>query len=84
MLLGKIADAEESDQGADCARLAAGAETVDRTDSWNHEAHRLEENLGGSAVELTTQDLKAIHDAVSAIDVQGDRYPASFQSLVNR
>ncbi len=46
--------------------------------------HRLEENLGGSAVELTTQDLKAIHDAVSAIDVQGDRYPASFQSLVNR
>jgi aryl-alcohol dehydrogenase-like predicted oxidoreductase len=46
--------------------------------------HRLEENLGGSAVELTTHDLKAIHDAVSAIDVQGDRYPASFKSLVNR
>ncbi len=46
--------------------------------------HRLEENLGGADVELTTDDLKAIHDAVSAIDVQGDRYPAHFQSLVNR
>ena len=41
-------------------------------------------NLGGADVELTTDDLKAIHDAISAIDVQGDRYPAHFQSLVNR
>ena len=46
--------------------------------------HRLEENLGGAAVELAADDLKAIHDAVSAIAVQGDRYPAHFQSLVNR
>ena len=46
--------------------------------------HRLEENLGGASVELTTDDLTAIHDAISAIDVQGDRYPAQFQSLLNR
>lgn len=46
--------------------------------------HRLEENLGGAAVELTADDLKAIHDAISAIDVQGDRYPANVQALVNR
>ncbi len=46
--------------------------------------HRLEENLGGANIELTMDDLKAIHDAISAIDVQGDRYPASFQNLVNR
>ena len=46
--------------------------------------HRLEENLGGTKVELTTDDLKAIHDAVSVIAVQGERYPAHFQSLVNR
>jgi aryl-alcohol dehydrogenase-like predicted oxidoreductase len=45
---------------------------------------RLAENLGGASVELTADDLKAIHDAVSAIDVQGDRYPAQMQSLVNR
>ena len=46
--------------------------------------HRLEENLGGADVELTADDLKAVRDAISAIDVQGDRYPASFQNLINR
>ena len=46
--------------------------------------HRLEENLGGASVELTAVDLKAIHNAIAAIDVQGDRYPAQLQSLVNR
>lgn len=46
--------------------------------------HRLEENLGAANVTLSAEDLKQIHDAVSAIDVQGDRYPAHLQSLVNR
>ncbi len=46
--------------------------------------HRLEENLGGASVVLSVEDLNAIHDAISAIDVQGDRYPAHLQSLVNR
>jgi aryl-alcohol dehydrogenase-like predicted oxidoreductase len=46
--------------------------------------HRLEENLGAVKVVLTADDLKEIRDAVSAIDVQGDRYPAHLQSLVNR
>ncbi len=46
--------------------------------------HRLEENLGGADLELSSDDLNAIHDAISAIDVQGDRYPAQMQSLVNR
>jgi aryl-alcohol dehydrogenase-like predicted oxidoreductase len=45
---------------------------------------RLEENHGAADVVLTADDLKEIHDAVSAIDVQGDRYPAHLQSLVNR
>jgi aryl-alcohol dehydrogenase-like predicted oxidoreductase len=46
--------------------------------------HRLEENLGAANIVLTSDDLKEIHDAVSAIDVRGDRYPAQLQSLVNR
>jgi hypothetical protein len=46
--------------------------------------HRLEENLDAANVSLTTGDLKEIHDAISAIDVQGDRYPTHLQSLVNR
>lgn len=45
---------------------------------------RLEENLGGADVELTTDDLKAIRDTVSVIVVQGDRYPAQLQSLASR
>ena len=46
--------------------------------------HRLEENLAAANVMLTTGDLKEINDAISAIDVQGDRYPSHLQSLVNR
>ena len=46
--------------------------------------HRLEENLGAASVELTTDELKVIDVAVSSIDVQGERYPAKLQGLVNR
>jgi aryl-alcohol dehydrogenase-like predicted oxidoreductase len=46
--------------------------------------HRLTENLGGARVELTPVELSAIRAAISAIDVQGERYPAQMQSLVNR
>ena len=44
--------------------------------------HRLKDNLGGASLELTADDLKAIQDAISAIDVQGDRYPTQLQNLV--
>jgi len=46
--------------------------------------HRLEENLGAADLSLTESDLKEIHQAISAIDVQGDRYPAHLQRMVNR
>jgi aryl-alcohol dehydrogenase-like predicted oxidoreductase len=46
--------------------------------------HRLQENLDAANVSLTTGDLKEIHHAISAIYVQGDRYPAHLQNLVNR
>ena len=46
--------------------------------------HRLEENLGGAAVELHTEDLRAISEALNGITVQGNRYPASMQSRINR
>ena len=46
--------------------------------------HRLEENLGGAAVELTAENLDAIQDVLSKIEVQGARYSAQMQSLVNR
>jgi aryl-alcohol dehydrogenase-like predicted oxidoreductase len=46
--------------------------------------HRLEENIGAVAVELTPDDLREIDDAGSQIKVQGARYPESLQKLVGR
>ena len=46
--------------------------------------HRLEENLAGAALELTTNDLREIETAASRITVQGARYPEHLQRLVGR
>ena len=46
--------------------------------------HRLEENLGAAAVELTPDDLREIDRAVARITVQGARYSESSQRMVDR
>jgi aryl-alcohol dehydrogenase-like predicted oxidoreductase len=46
--------------------------------------HRLEENLGAAAMELTSDDLRQIDRAAAKIPVQGARYPENLQKLVNR
>jgi aryl-alcohol dehydrogenase-like predicted oxidoreductase len=46
--------------------------------------HRLEENIGAASVELSPEDLRDIDSAVSAIAVQGARYPEHLQKLVGR
>lgn len=46
--------------------------------------HRLEENIGAAAIELTPDDLREIDGALGQIAVQGDRYPAQMQQLINR
>jgi aryl-alcohol dehydrogenase-like predicted oxidoreductase len=46
--------------------------------------HRLEENIGAAAVELTPDDLHEIEGAVSRVAVQGDRYPESLERLTGR
>jgi aryl-alcohol dehydrogenase-like predicted oxidoreductase len=46
--------------------------------------HRLEENLGGADVELTADDLARVRQALATVEVQGARYPAAMQNLVNR
>ena len=46
--------------------------------------NRLEENLGAVAIELSPDDLRQIDSAALKIPVQGERYPESFQKLVNR
>ena len=46
--------------------------------------HRLEENMGAVSVELNSENLREINDAVSGIAVQGERYPAHLQQRVAR
>jgi aryl-alcohol dehydrogenase-like predicted oxidoreductase len=47
-------------------------------------SHRLKENLDAANVVLTAKDLADIHAALADIEVQGERYPAQMQAMVNR
>ena len=46
--------------------------------------HRLEENIGAVAVELTADDLREIENAAAKITVHGARYPEHLQQRVGR
>jgi aryl-alcohol dehydrogenase-like predicted oxidoreductase len=43
--------------------------------------HRLDENIGAVAVELTSEDLREIESASSRITVQGARYPEKLEKM---
>jgi aryl-alcohol dehydrogenase-like predicted oxidoreductase len=43
--------------------------------------HRLEENIGAVAVELTSDDLREIENASSNIKVEGARYPEAIEKM---
>jgi aryl-alcohol dehydrogenase-like predicted oxidoreductase len=45
---------------------------------------RLQENVGGADVTLTSEDLAQIQDAAAAFELTGDRYPEAMQKLINR
>jgi aryl-alcohol dehydrogenase-like predicted oxidoreductase len=46
--------------------------------------HRLDENIGAVAVELTSDDLREIETAASKITVQGTRYPDNLERMTGR
>jgi aryl-alcohol dehydrogenase-like predicted oxidoreductase len=46
--------------------------------------NRLEENIGGAAVELTPDDLREIDSVSSKITVQGARYPEQLEQMTGR
>lgn len=46
--------------------------------------HRLEENLGATKVELSADDLKKLDEAVSQVEITGERYPEASQKYINR
>jgi len=46
--------------------------------------HRLDENIGANAVELSSSELQEIDSAASKITIQGARYPEHLQRMVGR
>ena len=46
--------------------------------------HRLDENIGAVALELTPEDIAEIESASSKITVLGDRYPETLEQLTGR
>jgi aryl-alcohol dehydrogenase-like predicted oxidoreductase len=46
--------------------------------------NRLEENIGAANVALSADDLRAIGQALSAVAIQGARYPERLQQMVGR
>src|SRR5437762_4693139 len=46
--------------------------------------HRLEENIGAAAIELTADDLREIDSAASKITVHGARYPERLEQMTGR
>lgn len=45
---------------------------------------RLEENIGATEIEFTSDDLRDIESATSKINVQGDRYPERLEQMTGR
>jgi aryl-alcohol dehydrogenase-like predicted oxidoreductase len=46
--------------------------------------HRLEENIGAAAVELTAADLSEIESVAAKIEVHGARYPEALEKMTGR
>jgi aryl-alcohol dehydrogenase-like predicted oxidoreductase len=46
--------------------------------------HRLDENIGAVAVELTPDDLREIDSAASKVKIQGARYPEKLEQMTGR
>jgi aryl-alcohol dehydrogenase-like predicted oxidoreductase len=45
---------------------------------------RLEENLGGAHIEITSEDLHQIAESLSKVEIHGARYPERLQAMVDR
>lgn len=46
--------------------------------------HRLQENVGSTAVELTSDDLAKIRESLTQIEIVGERYPQHLQQRVGK
>ena len=81
VLLGEIA----AQKGATPAQIALAWLLAQK--SWivpipgTTKLHRLEENLGAAAIELSSDELRQIETAASQVTLQGDRYPEHIERM---
>jgi len=65
-------------------QMADGPEAVDRAYPGTTKLHRMEENIGAAAIELTVDDLREIRSIAEKIDVQGTRCPEQLEQMTGR
>ena len=62
-------------------RLVTGTKALDRSHSGSRKLERLDENNGAVDIELTSNDLSEIENAMSQITVIGNRYIEEFEKI---
>jgi aryl-alcohol dehydrogenase-like predicted oxidoreductase len=83
-LLGEIADAKQATRAQTAIAWLLAQKPWIAPIPGTTKLHRLEENIGADNVELTSEDLKRIEEAVAQVQIKGERYTAAQQKTINR
>ena len=83
-LLGEIADAKQATRAQTAIAWLLARKPWIAPIPGTTKLHRLEENIGADNVELTSEDLKRIEEAVAQVQIKGERYTAAQQKTINR
>ncbi|MGW1781807.1 aldo/keto reductase [Streptomyces sp. NPDC002143] len=83
-LLGEIADAKQATRAQTAIAWLLAQKPWITPIPGTTKLHRLEENIGADDVELTSEDLKRIEEAITQIQIKGERYTAQQQKTINR
>ncbi|GIJ03968.1 aldo/keto reductase [Spirilliplanes yamanashiensis] len=83
-LLGEIADAKHATRAQTAIAWLLAQKPWITPIPGTTKLHRLEENIGADAVELTADDLSRIEAAVTKVQIQGERYTAQQAKTINR
>jgi aryl-alcohol dehydrogenase-like predicted oxidoreductase len=83
-LLGEIADAKQATRAQTAIAWLLAQKPWIAPIPGTTKLHRLEENIGADTVELTSEDLRRIEEAVAQVQIKGERYTAAQQKTINR
>lgn len=83
-LLGEIADAKQATRAQTAIAWLLAQKPWIVPIPGTTKLHRLEENIGADNVELTSEDLERIEEAVAQVQIKGERYTAAQQKTINR